>query len=143
MSENLNLSVKKNIIFSIKLAAVMIGSALLLSLARKEGLIDHELVVRLNSVVIGLALAVFFNVMPKMQNGPPPVSIHDATLAQALVRFSSWTMTLAFLAWAALWAFTPQKFANIGSMAAVGASVAAIFCYTVLKLVTWRASKNA
>jgi hypothetical protein len=142
MSENPNPRVRKHVIFALKLAALMIGGALLLTLARKQGLIDGEQVMRANSVIMGLALAAYFNAMPKMLYGPPPRSISDAKLAQTLGRVNSWAMTLAFLAWAALWAFAPQELARIGSMVAVGAGAAVTLGYMVWKLVARRTSRN-
>lgn len=135
MSENPTTSPadRKHLLFALKLAAVMVGGGLLLTLARKQGLVDGELVLRANNVIIGLALAAYFNVMPKML-GPQPLSIRDATVRQAVGRVSSWTMTLALLAWAALWAFAPQGIAKIGSVAAVGASAAVTLGYTVWKI---------
>ncbi|TWT21420.1 hypothetical protein FQY83_08755 [Luteimonas marina] len=142
MSENRNPRARKHVLFAVKLAAVMIGAALLLALARKQGWIDHGLVVRAYNVVMGLALAVYFNVMPKVMHEAPPRSMREATLAQAVARVSGWTMTLAFLAWAALWAFAPQEIAKAGSLAAVGASVAVMLGYTVWKSVAGRRSTS-
>ena len=97
---------------------------------------------RANNVIMGLALAAYFNAMPKMLHGPPPRSIQDATMAQTLGRVNGWAMTLALLAWAALWAFAPQELAQIGSMAAVGAGLAVTVGYMVWKLVARRASRS-
>ncbi|WP_445145606.1 hypothetical protein [Dyella sp. Tek66A03] len=133
MSENSNLlRARKQIVFSLKLAAVMLAGSLLLVLARKQGWIDAEQVVRANNVILGLAFAAFCNVMPKMLNGPPR-SLRHATLAQAAGRVGGWTMTLAFLVWAALWTFAPQGLATILSVAVVVASVAVTLGYAVWK----------
>lgn len=140
MNENPTTQAKKHILFSLKLAAVMIGAGLLLSLARKQGWINGELVERAIGVIIGLALAAFGNAMPKMLYGPPPRSLHHATLAQAAVRVGGWTMALAFLAWAALWAFAPRDLILIGSLAIVGASATIILGYAMWKYVAGRAS---
>lgn len=142
MSENAIRRARKHILFSLELAAAMIGVALLLALARKQGLIEGERVVRAINVVIGLALAAFGNAMPKMLYGPPPSSIHHATLAQAAVRVGGWTMTLAFLAWAALWVFAPHDLAIIGSLAVVGASAAIMLGYAAWKYVAGRARSS-
>ena len=142
MSENPTLRARKHITFALKIAAAMIGGALLLTLARKQGLIDGELVMRANNVIMGLALAAYFNAMPKMLHRPLPASIQDATMAQTLGRVNGWAMTLAFLTWAALWAFAPQELAQIGSMAAVGASMAVTVGYLVWKLVARRTSRS-
>ena len=142
MNDNPTTQAKKHILFSLKLAAVMIGTGLLLALARKQGWIDGELVERAMGVIIGLALAAFGNAMPKMLSGPPPSSIHHATLAQAAVRVGGWTMTLAFLAWAALWAFAPRDLILVGSLAVVGASSTIILGYVVWKYLASRTSRS-
>jgi hypothetical protein len=143
MNENPIISpvARKHILFALKLAAVMIGTGLLLTLTRKLGLVDGELVMRANNVVLGLALATYFNAMPKMLE-PPPRSIRDATVRQAVGRVSSWAMTLALLVWATLWAFAPQGFAKIGSIAAVGTSLVVMLGYTMWKYVNCRTSGN-
>lgn len=142
MNENASSNARRHILFSLKIAAVMVGGALLLTLARNQGWIDGELVVRGYNVIMGLALATYGNFMPKMMDGPPPRSIHDATLKQAVGRVSSWAMTLSFLTWAALWAFAPQDLALIGSLAAVGACAAVIAVYTLWKYVAFHTTKG-
>ncbi|WP_250628087.1 hypothetical protein [Pinirhizobacter soli] len=137
MNENPNPRIRQDILFGLKLGAVMIGAALLFTLARKQGWIDAEQVLRWNSVVMGLALAAYANAIPKMY-GPPPRTLHHATLAQAVRRVTSWALTLAFLVWAALWAFAPRGIAQIGSVAAVGTGVAVMFGYLV-----WKATRSA
>ncbi|MCC7261789.1 MAG: ammonium transporter [Candidatus Latescibacteria bacterium] len=142
MNENPKPRAIKHILFALKIAAVMIGGALLLTLARKQGWIDGEQVIRANNVIMGLALAAYFNAMPKMLHGPLPDSIPDATMAQTLGRVNGWAMTLAFLAWAVLWAFAPQELAQIGSIAAVGTSAAVTIGYMVWKLVARRTARS-
>lgn len=142
MNEHRSPRTSKHILFALKLAAVMVGAALLLTLARRQGWIDQELVVRAYNVVMGLAFAAYGNVLPKMMHGTPPRSLQEATLAQALARVSSWAMTLAFLAWAALWAFAPQDLAKVGSLTAVGASGAVMLGFAMWKYATGRASKS-
>jgi uncharacterized membrane protein YeiB len=105
---------------------------LLLSLARKQGMIDGETVTRGVMMLIGLSLTAYGNIMPKMLNGTPR-SIRDATVAQAVMRVGGWAMALGFLVWTALWAFAPQELASIGSMVAVGAGMAVMLGYTVWK----------
>lgn len=133
MSEHANPRNRRHVLFSLKLAAVMVGSALLMTWARKQGWLDADQIVRGYNIIMGLALAAYGNAMPKMMHPTPPRSIHEATLAQAIARVSSWSMTLAFLAWAALWAFAPQPVALIGGIVAVGTSVVVMLGYT-----TWR-----
>lgn len=141
MSEKLHPRIRQDILLGLKLGAVMIGAALLLTLARGQGWIDAALVMRGYNVVLGLALAAYCNLIPKMY-GPPPRSLHHATLAQAVRRVSSWAMTLAFLVWATLWAFAPRELARVASMSAVGASIAVSLGYTVWKSTACRTSRN-
>src|SRR5690242_4946966 len=140
MTENPNPRIRRDILFGLRLGAMTIGAALLLALGRRRGWIDAEGLVRASNIVIALALAAFSSAIPKMY-GPPPRSVSQATLKQELARFSSWAMTLGALAWAALWSFAPQELAGIGSVVAVGASVAVTLGYTVWKCVTYDTSR--
>lgn len=142
MNDSPNPRARKHVLFALKLAAVIIGGALLATLARQLGWIDAGQVVRAYNVVMGLALAAYGNAMPKMMDGTPPRSLQDATLRQAIGRVSGWAMTLAFLVWAALWAFAPQDLALIGSVAAVAASVAVMLGYSVWKCTAGRTSRS-
>lgn len=142
MSENSPLqAAKKEILFGLKLAAVMIAGALLLTLARKQGWFDAEQVMRGNNVIIGLALAAFCNFMPKRMTGTPR-TIHHASLAQSIGRVGGWAMTLAFVVWSALWSFAPLELASIGAVAAVGVGVATMIGYTVWKCAGGRVSRS-
>lgn len=115
---------RRHVLFALKLAAVMIGGALLLTFARAQGWVDPELVTRAYNVIMGLALAAYGNALPKFMHDSPPRTLREATLAQAVARATGWSMTLAFLAWAALWAFAPVGVAKVGGIVAVVASVA-------------------
>ncbi|RDI99408.1 hypothetical protein DVT68_00655 [Dyella solisilvae] len=141
MSDSSYSRARKQIIFALKLAAAMIAAALLLTLARKQGWIEGAQVVRAQNVVIGLALAAFCNSMPKML-GRPPRSTREATLSQAVLRVGGWVMTVGLLVWTALWAFAPQRLASIGSVIAVGASVAIMLGYATWKCITFRAPRS-
>lgn len=135
------MSARKEILFGLKLAAAMIAGALLLAVAHKQGWVGAELVTRGNNIIIGLALAVFCNAMPKRMQGSPR-SVQQATLAQAIGRVGGWAMTLAFLVWTALWAFAPQELARTGSMVAVGAGVAVMLGYAAWKCVIHDARRS-
>lgn len=142
MSENVHLLRARNdIVLGLKMAAAMIAGALLLSFARRQGWVNAEQVMRGNNVIIGLALAVFCNAMPKRMNRSPR-TVAQATLAQSIARVGGWAMTLAFVAWAALWAFSPQPFASIGGMVAVGAGVVLMMGYAAWKCIAFHTSKS-
>jgi hypothetical protein len=142
MNEHHNPRARKHVLFALKLAAVMVGGALLLTLARKLGWIEAELVTRAYNVIMGLALAAYGNAMPKFMHEMPPRSIHEATLAQAVARVTSWAMTLAFLAWAALWAFAPLDVARIGGIAVVGTSAVVMIGFIAWKCASTRALRH-
>ncbi|WP_426269070.1 hypothetical protein ACN9MB_12480 [Dyella kyungheensis] len=120
----------------------MIVVALLLALARRQGWIDQTQVVRAFNIVLGLGFAAYSNLLPKMY-GPPPRSLRHATLAQAVRRVTSWTMTLAFLIWSVLWIFAPQQIASIASVAVVIAAIAISLGYLVWKAAVGHTSKTS
>ena len=66
---------RKRIISALIIAGVQVGGALLLSYARKQGMIDGETVTRGVMVLIGLGLAAFGNTMPKMLDVAAPSAI--------------------------------------------------------------------
>ena len=131
-----------NIWFSLKLAGSILGASLLLTLARQQGWLDAEQVMRAFNIVLGVTLAIYGNALPKMMDGNPPRTLHEATVAQAIGRVSGWAMTLAFLVWAALWAFAPLQIARIGSIGAVVASVVVMLGYAMCKYAAGRSSKS-
>lgn len=141
MSEKPHPRIRQDIVLGLKLGIVMIVAASLPALARSQGWIDGAMVERAFNVVLGLAFAAYSNLIPKMY-GPPPRSLRHATLAQAVRRVSSWAMTLAFLVWAALWAFAPPEFARVASVTVVGASIAISLGYLVWKAAACRASRS-
>ena len=115
---------------------------MLLALARRQGWIDQTQVVRAFNIVLGLGFAAYSNLLPKMY-GPPPRSLRHATLAQAVRRVTSWTMTLAFLIWSVLWIFAPQQIASIASVAVVIAAIAISLGYLVWKAAGGHTSKTS
>ena len=133
---------RRHIVFSLKIAGAIIVSALLLTLARSQGWIDQSQVGRAVNIVIGLGMVAYANVMPKFMHETPPRSLREATLAQAFGRVGSWAMTLGFLVWTALWAFAPRDIAQVGSIAAVVASMVVMFGYLAWKYAAYRTSKS-
>jgi uncharacterized membrane protein len=142
MSEHSSRRIRQDIVLGLKLGASMIVVALLLALARRQGWIDQTQVVRAFNIVLGLGFAAYSNLLPKMY-GPPPRSLRHATLAQAVRRVTSWTMTLAFLIWSVLWIFAPQQIASIASVAVVVAAIAISLGYLVWKAAGGHTSKTS
>lgn len=108
------------------IAGGMVAGGALLALAREQGMIELDTLVRGGNVVIGLGLAAVGNIMPKMLDGSPPQTLLLAALQQAVHRVGGWAMTLAGLAYAGLWAFAPSGVAATGGMVAIGAGVAVL-----------------
>lgn len=114
---------RRHLLSALLLAGVIIATALLLALARSQGWIDQGQVVRGFNIALGVALAAYGNALPKLMHETPPRSREEATLAQSVARITSWAMTVAFLAWAALWALAPADIAKPAGLAIVAASV--------------------
>ncbi len=120
----------KRLGFALGLAAVFLAVAAGLRFAAAETMIPDDLARRAVQVLIGLGLAAYANVMPK-QLGGPRKSAEAETRAQAALRVAGWSMTLAGLAHAGLWAFAPLPFANIASMVSVAAATLLTLAYAV------------
>ena len=80
--------------------------------------------------MIGLMLAGFANVAPK-RIGPQRMSREAEARMQTARRIGGWSLTLAGLAHAALWAFAPTGFAVIVGMIVVGSSLAIAIGYAI------------
>lgn len=120
----------KRLGFAVGLAVVFLAVATGLRFASAEGMVTDDLARRAVQVLIGLTLAAYGNVMPK-QLGGSRRSAEAETRAQAALRVGGWSMTLAGLAHAGLWAFAPLAFANTAAMVVVMAAVAVTLGYAV------------
>jgi hypothetical protein len=119
---------------AIALGITFLVATAALRYASVQGIIGEDVATRAVQVIIGLGLAAYANVMPK-QVGGPRRSVQAETRAQAAQRVGGWSITLAGLVHAGLWAFTPLSFASPGSMVVVGGAVVltlghAIWCFT-------------
>ncbi|ESQ78193.1 hypothetical protein [Asticcacaulis sp. YBE204] len=140
MSDSNGLSAsKKNIRAALILAGIQIVGALLLTLARKQGLIDGETTTRGCMVLIGLGLAVYGNRMPKTLECAPPQSIARAALRHAVSRVGGWALMLGGLAYAGLWAFAPLDVAQVGCIVVVLAAMVVMFGYMAWRICAKRA----
>jgi hypothetical protein len=117
----------KSIREALIIAGVQVVGVLLLTLARKQGMIDGETAIRGVMVLIGLGIIRIGNRMPKMLDGPPAPSLAIAALQQTVHRVGGWAMMLGGLAWVGLWVFAPRDVAQVGSVVSVGAGVAVMF----------------
>jgi hypothetical protein len=127
----------KNIRAGLIIAGVQIVAASALVLAQKQGIINDDVTTRSLMVVIGLALAVIGNRMPKTTDGPPPASLPVAVSRQAVLRVGGWATMLGGLAFAGVWAFAPRDLTLPGSLASVGVMTAVTIGYCA-----WRPSRH-
>lgn len=111
-------------------AAVMMGIALALTLARSYGFVDSiDVARRTTGVLTGVFLMMLGNVMPK--NLPPLSAGIDGARQQAFHRRAGWTWVLCGLASVISWLVLPIDVAGTAVIALVVAAMAA----TILHLV--------
>lgn len=119
----------------IALAVAFLAAAAALRYSASQGFISEDVATRAVQVVIGLGLAAYANVMPKRIGGRRG-SIEADTRAQSALRVGGWSITLAGLAHAGLWAFAPLSFANPASMVVVAGAMVLTLGYAVWCFIT-------
>ncbi len=105
-------------------------------------MLSAEVATRAMQVLIGLALAAYANLMPKdvgRLRGSPLAQAR----AQAALRVGGWSLTLAGIVYAALWAFAPRSFADVASMAVVAAGLVVTLGYAVRCFATRHRASDA
>jgi hypothetical protein len=107
---------------AVAIAVLILGTAAGLNYAQSLGLIGPDAAKRTMQVMIGLVLAAYANLMPK-DVGRWRASTVAAARAQSTLRVGGWSMTLAGLAHAGLWAFAPLAVADIAAMIVVAAAM--------------------
>lgn len=120
----------KSILWALIFAVAFMALAAGLGAAENRGLLSEEFVNRTIQVIIGLMLAVYSNFTPKQIGAPG--SPQAEAWKQRVLRVSGWSMAVAGLIYAALWAFAPYDFANYASIAVV-ATAMAVTMATVLR----------
>lgn len=123
--------------WAIALAALILGSAFALRYAEGTGLIGADGARRAMQVLIGLMLAGYANLMPK-QLGPTRGSPRADAAAQAVLRTGGWSLTLAGIAYAALWAFAPLDLADTAGIVVVATALLLTLGYAVWAFTTCR-----
>ncbi len=129
--------IKKPLLYSLAFAVLLMAAVALARYAEAQHWVGADGARRTLQVFIGLALAAYGNAMPK-QIGRWRGSTVAASRSQAALRVAGWSMTLAGLAHAGLWAFAPLTVADTGSLIAVGAATAvtlgyAVWCFTLCR----------
>lgn len=132
----------KRLAFAVALAGLMLAVAGGLSYAEDSGMVGAEGARRTMQVLIGLGLAAYANLMPK-RIGRARGSPQAEASAQAALRVGGWSLTLAGLAYAGLWAFAPLAFADIASIAVVAGALAATLGYALWSFAACRGLGNA
>jgi hypothetical protein len=107
-------------------AAFLVPGLVLLAMARNQELIGSETATRGTVVLIGLAVAVWGNAIPKAMSGPPLDSIPLVGMRQGVFRATGWALTLVGLAVAGLWTFAPRDAAQTGTLVAAGILIAVV-----------------
>lgn len=129
----------KPIVTSLIFAVAFLGGAGALKWAEARGMIDAATVSQIVQIVLGLMVAAYANVMPK-QVARKGFSPQAAKRAQSAVRFGGWTLTLAGLAYAALWAFTPNSFADTAALIVLATATAATLVYATWMFTSCRST---
>lgn len=119
----------KGLISGIALAILMLGSALALRYAENAGAIGADDARRAIQVLIGLMLAGYANLMPKRGRGVG--SLLAQARVQTALRIGGWSLTMAGLAYAGLWAFAPLEIADTAGLFAVAAATLLTLGYAV------------
>ena len=108
----------KRTMFAVALAVLTLVMAAGLKYAQSLDLIGPDAARRTMQVTVGLILAAYSNLMPK-DVGPWRASAAAVARTQSALRVGGWSMTLAGLAYAGLWAFAPLGVADVASTAVV------------------------
>ena len=112
----------KRMSFAVALAVLIMATAAGLEYAQNVDLIGPDAARRTMQVMIGLILAAYANLMPK-DVGPWRASALAVARSQSALRVGGWSMTLAGLAYAGLWAFAPLAFADVAAMVVVASAL--------------------
>jgi hypothetical protein len=126
---------------ALALAILVLGTAAFLNYAQSVDLIERDAARRTMQVMIGVMLATYSNLMPK-DVGRWRASARAMARAQSVLRVGGWSMTLAGLAYAGLWAFAPVGFANVASMAVVASAMLITMGYGGRTLLACRSKRT-
>lgn len=118
----------KRVSIALALAAALLGAAAALRYAQSLEMVGAESARRTMQVMIGLILAAYANVMPK-DIGRFRGSARGATTSQTAMRVGGWSLTLAGLCYAGIWAFTPLAFADVAGTAVVAVATLVTVAY--------------
>ena len=127
----------KRISISLALAVFILAAAAALRYAEGVESISPDAAKRAMQVLIGMILAAYANLMPK-DIGPWRGSLRAAARSQSALRVGGWSMTLAGLGYAGLWAVAPIAAADVVSMFIVATALLITAGYGVWAFVSCR-----
>lgn len=127
---------------AVALAALLMGASAALAYAQGVEIIAPDTARRAVQVLIGLMLAAYANLMPK-DVGRWRSSPVAAARVQSALRVGGWSLTLAGLTYAVLWASAPMNVANIASMAVVAVALLITTAYAAWTLLACRSKTTA
>ena len=127
--------------YAVAIAVLILGTAAGLRYAQGLDLIAPDTARRTLQVMIGLILAAYSNLMPKDVGRWRPSAV-AAARAQSALRVGGWSMTLAGLAYAGLWAFAPLAFADVASTAVVASAMVITMGYGGWTLLACRSRRT-
>ncbi|MGH9176844.1 MAG: hypothetical protein ACRD1H_20920 [Vicinamibacterales bacterium] len=127
--------------FALALAGFILAAAAALRYAQGLEIIGADTARRTMQVMIGLILAAYANIMPK-DIGHYRASVCAAARSQSALRVGGWSLTLAGLGYAGLWAFTPIAFADVASMVVVAAATLVTTAYGAWTLFVCRRTER-
>jgi hypothetical protein len=113
--------ITKRISVAVALAAFILAAAAVLDYAQGRETISADAARRTMQVLIGLILAFYCNFLPK-DMVPLRGSGRAASRWQLAGRVGGWSLTLAGVAHAGLWAFAPIDFAHAAAMIVVASA---------------------
>ena len=126
---------------ALALGGFILIAAATLKYAQAENAISPEITKRSMQVLFGLMLAAYANVMPK-DIGSWQASSRAAARSQSALRVGGWSLTLAGLAYAGLWAFAPLAVADVAAMAIVASALLITMGYGARTLMVCRSEKR-
>jgi hypothetical protein len=127
----------KRMSIALALAVFIVAASASLRYAESAESISPEAARRAMQVLIGLILAAYANLMPK-DLGPWRGSVRAAARSQSAVRVGGWSMTLAGLGYAGLWAVAPIAVADVVSMLVVASALLVTVGYGIWACVSCR-----
>ncbi|MDO9338841.1 MAG: hypothetical protein Q7T61_20805 [Caulobacter sp.] len=132
--------IARRLLLALGLAALFLGVVAVVKYGESRGMVSPDIAKRTTQVLIGLGLAAYANLMPK-QLSDQVRSPRAEAAAQAALRVGGWSLTLAGLAYAGLWAFAPWSMADTAATIVLAVATAVTALYAAWTFATCRAAR--